>query len=231
MTSAALILVAPLLSSPAQGDAEDIFRECRKQFREAKTLQFKFTSVTTLGDREDKTVGTVHLGQDNKARIALRRERPGSTYTEEMISSGAKMIRIHSRDGRRQLLDAPKTLIGDCRFLLLRLGANEDRLGKIFRGRYLKSRHRLTGMQVSEFRRGAREKVGDREAQEIRYTLGYEGRGGGLEMRLWIDLETKLPLKRIVTIKGRPGIPPIVERYTEFRLNEKLAPVLFEILE
>ena len=83
-------------------------------------------------------------------------------------------------------------------------------------------------MTVYDFKAGAAEKVGERQAKVLRYRFGKGGKGDA-EIALWIDAENGLPLKRVFSnpigvFQGR-----FTETYSEFTLAPKIAEKAFEL--
>jgi hypothetical protein len=83
-------------------------------------------------------------------------------------------------------------------------------------------------MTVYDFKAGAAEKVGGRQAKVLRYRFGKGGKGDA-EITLWIDAESGLPLKRVFfnpvgVFQGR-----IIETYSEFNLNPRIDGKAFEL--
>ena len=73
-----------------------------------------------------------------------------------------------------------------------------------------------------------KEKVGEQEAQVVRYNLFLRGKVK-LSVRVWLDAETKLPLKRVTTIPGKGAQITVTETFTRLTLNPKIEPKAFEL--
>jgi outer membrane lipoprotein-sorting protein len=83
-------------------------------------------------------------------------------------------------------------------------------------------------IKAYDFKSGAAEKVGERDAKVVRYRCGQgDGCPGDEEITLWIDAKTLLPLKRSFVLK-RDGVR-IVENYTEFTLEPKVDAKDFDL--
>ena len=83
--------------------------------------------------------------------------------------------------------------------------------------------------KVSDFVLGKKEKVGEREAQVIDYKLVMDNRDTA-ETTIWIDTETKLPLKRVLSSKNANESLRITETY-RIRVNGKIDGKKFELLK
>lgn len=83
---------------------------------------------------------------------------------------------------------------------------------------------------VSDFKLGRKEKVGGREAQVVTFQLALrlmELGGRPVQVKVWIDIKTNLPLKRELIVDG--GALRFTDTYTDMKLDEKLDPRLFEL--
>jgi len=81
---------------------------------------------------------------------------------------------------------------------------------------------------VKGFKLGAKEKVGDREAQIVHYQIEDKRDGDVTEASIWIDTQTQLPLKRVLAGKTTDGRFTMTETYV-FTVDSKLEDKLFEI--
>jgi hypothetical protein len=88
-------------------------------------------------------------------------------------------------------------------------------------------------VNVYDFKLGAAEKVGEREAKVVRYRFG---KGGPCpddqEIILWVDAKTLLPLKRVFDLRKNRGVVSgivITEMYNEFTLDPKIDATAFEL--
>jgi hypothetical protein len=77
---------------------------------------------------------------------------------------------------------------------------------------------------------GAAEKVGGRNAKVVRYWFGDRVKGG-VEVTLWVDAKTQLPLKRVVDLGKNRGVVSgiITESYHGFALSPKIDRKAFEL--
>jgi hypothetical protein len=86
----------------------------------------------------------------------------------------------------------------------------------------------LTGpLVVSDFELGNKEKIGKRDAQAIHFAVKEkDGKpDDAKKLTLWIDCDAQLPLM-LVMMEGKRRI---VETYTEWQLDPKIDPKLFEL--
>jgi len=87
--------------------------------------------------------------------------------------------------------------------------------------------------KASAFKLGKKEKIGKRDTQVIEYKLTLENTPKeaaklALSEQLWLDVETNLPLKRVLTGKLDKEFT-YTEIYSEFTLNPKVDAKLFEL--
>jgi hypothetical protein len=83
-------------------------------------------------------------------------------------------------------------------------------------------------MTVYDFKAGAAEKVGERQAKVLRYRFGMGGPGDA-QVTLWIDGETGLPLKRVFLNAKGVFMGRFTETYAEFNLNPKIEGKEFDL--
>ena len=214
-------LTLALWVGPQATEAEQLYRKTREKLEKSGTVQFSFK----LASEDERWKGSVLLGKGNRARVEMTRKRAEAEYLLVMVSDGKRLL---WKNPNRSLETAtPKTMRADVADLLTKLGANEDRMEDLFRGR----RAKVERIEAKEFRMGAREKVDGRDAQEIRYKLAVRGRGGGLAVRLWIDLERHLPLKRTLALAERApdASAEATETYTAWKVGEPVDESKFVI--
>jgi outer membrane lipoprotein-sorting protein len=83
-------------------------------------------------------------------------------------------------------------------------------------------------MTVHDFKAGAAQKVGEREARVVRYRCGKGGRDDA-EITLWIDAKNGLPLRRVFSNPKGVFAVRITETYSEFKLDPKVDGKAFEL--
>jgi hypothetical protein len=80
---------------------------------------------------------------------------------------------------------------------------------------------------IKNLKLGAKAKVGKRNAQVIDYQV--ELLGKSFKASVWIDTQTLLPLKRVLTTEEGDKAIRINETYAAFTVDAKQDPKLFEI--
>lgn len=81
---------------------------------------------------------------------------------------------------------------------------------------------------VGDFKKGAAEKVGGRDAKVISYVFGPRDEKVVDRFTLWLDARTLLPLKRVIVLNSRNM--HITEVYPEFKLDPKIDAKAFELV-
>jgi outer membrane lipoprotein-sorting protein len=236
-----LLAAALVPAAPAQENAaEKLFRAMEKKIRSAKALEVVFTYQF-----EGKaTKGSFLLTNDNKAR--LRVSGPFSFGVKGdagfvLISDGKKFKLKGAR-----LVRAPN---GQAGFKLG--GQTEGEIPKAFHAWRAAEVSRIgigvmvlglpytlgdetdpdaegVRMKVNDFRAGAAKKIGKRQAKAVHYRCG-KGGNDDVEVTVWIDTETGLPLKRVYLAHPESEKIRITERYSATKLNPKVDAKAFKL--
>ena len=83
-------------------------------------------------------------------------------------------------------------------------------------------------VKVSDFKFGKKEKVGDRQAQAVEYRSAFKG-NEPMATVVWIDIETKAPLKRMFRMKAEGKDGSMTETFHDTKLDGKIDPKKFEL--
>src|SRR5262245_55089460 len=200
-------LVSLLLAAVAQDNgAEKLFRKMGDKIDKAKTIQVAFEATIEQGPFGGKMKGTLSVGEGDKLRLEASGEFGGKKGQITMVSDGTKMKTVEGEEGKlkdRGEQDTPKNLGKSVKYAVKTVG--------VAAGIFIGMRNSSDGkdepkiedvISVAEFKLGAKEKVGGRQAQvlECKATIA-EGGGKKMpaEVRVWIDVETHLPLKHVLT--------------------------------
>lgn len=165
--------------------------------------------------------------EGNKARFEFTATIGAQVIEFRLISDGSKMSEWQKPPGRKTVRDTQKDLTDQTAGMLRRSGV----LSAVFlaeTGGVPRAKKGEEAFQVSEFKLGTTEQVGTREGQGIEYKLSLPD-GRTLPVKLWIDTETHLPLKRVVA--GRIGAADlqVTEIYQEIRLDPSIDPERFQL--
>ena len=223
-----LALVALVLALPAfaqDNEGEKLFRKVEQQVRAANSLKVVFDIDGQVGKDTVKQQGTLLVAEGNKGRLELKTTVGGKIVTEQMVADGKESA----------FLDAGK-IVGERK--PVNAGSTETALAVTIRAGVLaalqvgpdpKNKFDVDKvLAASDFKLGAKEMVGSREAQVVTYTLK-SPTGDMLQTTLWIDSKTELPLKRTTRGKVKDVKTTAVEVYSEFALNPTLDPKIFEL--
>jgi outer membrane lipoprotein-sorting protein len=215
------------LTAYGQEDAgEKLFRAMEKKVRAAKAMQLvcEVEGRLSAGGEQQKIKANQQFAGPNKARIELH----SGSYNSLFVSDGNMAL---TREGVR--LGEPKKADPQL---------NEGLTGTIALGGFMLPRLILrreagrfnadTTLLISEFKLGAKERVGTVDAQAVQYSVKFGGLTTGpaekVVVTVWIDPKTQLPLKRKVIV-GNQEADYFTEVYTEFVIDPKLDAKVFEL--
>jgi outer membrane lipoprotein-sorting protein len=212
-----------------ENDAEKLFREMEKKVNSAKAV--RVASDDKADARGVRLKLILVFAEGNKCR--LEHEFTGDLQGLEgkpvkviTISDGAKLLSTENGKPRPKD-DAPTDLTRMLQGSISRCGMSVQWLtgldGK-------KQGFKIDeDFKVTDFVLGDKEKVGEHEAQVVRYNLSLRGKVK-LSVSVWLDAKTKLPLKRVTTIPDKEEQKlTVTETFTQLTLNPKLEPKVFEL--
>ena len=212
------LITAVLLLPQEKNEAEELFKKMEEKIAKARTAQARVTGE--LGPTGIAITATCWLGEGKEARVDLEGRIGGGVLKSNLISDGKK-VRLEAPGKDPALFDAPEHLGRLSRTFLTRNGIM-GMFDMAFESKSIRAES-APNTRMTDIASGAREKVGDREALEVRYRLG-----GGKDpdrVSVWIDVATHLPLKRVV----KQGDTNLTVTYSEFKLNEKIDAAKFEL--
>jgi outer membrane lipoprotein-sorting protein len=256
MHHALSILLLPALLPAAQAqdnEAEKLFRTMDKKVQAANAVQVTFEielraikgreEDSKLKDKVSRANGFLLWTKDNKVRLKISGEYVGM----ELVSNGQK-LKLATDEGEARTIDQAKamptpnhlhSLVGT---VMSRAGVTAGSMiitfapGPQFTPIFLASGEGAKKdfdpdsfkMSVWDFKAGAPEKVGGRDAKVVSYKLGPKDDKDSTPVTLWIDAKTLLPLKCIVVITKENM--HINELYTEFKLDPRIDAKAFELV-
>jgi outer membrane lipoprotein-sorting protein len=223
-----LAFLPAVLLALAQGEnqAEKLFRESEKKLAEADQVQITVESTLEGTPKKGRLKGTLLLAKGNKASMVVQGNLRGEEFKISAVSNGTKMKMEMIMSKPQEEQDTPKNLNA-------MFAGSFSRVGMLagFRTRTQQAGEKEPGLddmfKVSDFVLGKKEKVGEREAQVIDYKLVMDNRDTA-ESTIWLDTETKLPLKRVFSSKNDNESLRITETY-QIRLNSKIDGKKFEL--
>jgi outer membrane lipoprotein-sorting protein len=220
-------LPAVLLAlAPGENQAEKLFRESEKRLAEADQAQITIESTLEGTPEKGRVKGTLLLAKGNKASLVVQGNLRGEKFNLSAVSDGTKMKMEMAMLKPQEAQNTPKN------FNAMIVGSF-SRVGMLpgFRTTTQQTGEKEPGLddlyKVSEFVLGKKEKVGEREAQVIDYKLVMDNRDTA-ETTIWLDTETKLPLKRVLTSKNGNESLRVTETY-RIRINGKIDGKKFEL--
>jgi outer membrane lipoprotein-sorting protein len=223
-----LVLIPALVFALAQdaNQAEKLFRSGEKKVSEADTVHISVDSTLDSSKGKAKLKGTVSLAKGNKARVDLTGEFLDKPFKLLLVSDGTKSKAEISLAKAGEPKDTPKNFNALIAGGVSRMGV----IGSVMMARSNKPGEKEPELddqfKVSDFTLGKKEKVGGREAQIIDYKITMERET--INAQVWLDSETKLPLKRVLTVAQGNDRGTITEIY-EVRVNGKIDAKKFEL--
>jgi outer membrane lipoprotein-sorting protein len=222
------VLAALCLGAPAfaqDSDAEKIYRAMENKIRAAKTLHVAFgTESEQNGKKKSPVKGSIDFTQGNKARFEMVIDPAGSAEKILAVTDGKVMYQQFgdSKAKPEPIRNAPmdQKLPG----MLARGGPIYGGFDAFDLG--ISAPFDLDKeLPIKNFKLGAKEKIGNRNAQVVEYQTNYHAGTEVMKVSVWIDTQTQLPLKRVVVQDNKR----FIETYTAFTLDGQLDPKLFEI--
>jgi hypothetical protein len=236
-----LALTFAALASPAsagEDEAEKLFRRAENNLLGAKTVWVEFDLKTGKADGGWKAKGTLVLGEGDKFRIDGAGESDTVRFKRALrIGDGTKVYTVLRKEKPRTE-DSPKGVGKVLRSLAARPGI-------LLEFDAITSKEATTKtFKASDFKLGAKEKLGDIEARIVEYTVVVKGRvnlycgatfGFAVEglvkipVKLWIDTKTNIPAK--LQIRWAPAVAKGYHEFTEtlkFTVNGKVDEKLFD---
>jgi hypothetical protein len=211
-------------------EAEKLFRAAEKKLADAETVQinttiaYKFiTAAGKLKDIEVKRKGIALLAKGNKVRVDLTQPRfPGGPLKPVLMSDGTQSEYANGTIEKTPLnanaiLAGGFSRAGVVGFLSMSKDRDDktDTLDKL--------------LALSDFSLGKKEMIGGRQAQRIDYKFRF---GFSLfqtekhHAQVWLDSETNLPLKRVISGTFIADPLHVTETY-DIRLNSKIDEKMF----
>lgn len=214
-----LALVAIALVLPQEkNEAEELFKKMEGKLANAKTIQLKLSGE--MQPMKLALTGELLFDEAGKMRMELE-GKSGPDLLKALMLSDGKNLRLESSDKKDpKSFEVPETLGKLARACFARAGF-VGTLDALDNDRDVKLEPDAQ-FAPKGFKLGAKEKVGEREAQAVDYTMAKAGHPESA-VTVWIDKETLLPLKRTVKMGGMS----LTENYSGVKLDEKLDAAKF----
>lgn len=217
---ALLLVILPALVAQDGNEAEKLFRKMEMKITQAKSLELVFD--LTMDGRDKLTVkGKFLLASGNKARMELDVDSPREKNMMIIIGDGAAV----------QMVEGDKKGFPE---------TTSDHLSQVIRDSLARSslmagmegidKKRSLKLTTADFQLGAKEAVNGHMAQIVTYKLINENaKDRTINVQVWIDVKTSLPLRRVLTIERGERKESITENYTTLTLDPMLDAKLFEL--
>ena len=227
-----LALIAAVLLLPQEkNEAEKLFRSMEEKIAKAKSVQFSWKLTAKVKQGEITVEATILLDEGNRVRIDTKGKMPGVDeedliIQDLIISDGTKLKSVGSRN---LTVNTPSTLNKTLQGCLTRGGPSYT-LMVLNMSYYSKESDPARLITLSNFAMGKTEKVEERESQVIDFksTLGLANKQEST-VKLWIDIETGLPVKRVFVVNEMNQEITTTEVYTSLKLDGKIDPSKFEL--
>mgnify|MGYP001231689149 FL=1 len=205
-------------------EAYFLFEKMMKKIDGAKTLQVEFEMMNERGEQKREASGKLALAGGNKMKMDLVMASPRGDQKLVILSDGKKSMQmqgsqrkeVDTLEGRNEILQKMFSRLGvmvGFMFSDNEFGAEKGKLKKI--DDYLT----LTG-----FKKGESEKVDGREADVVTFLAQISIKEDKAAVKVWIDSETGLPLKRSITPyrDGKPSEDEMLETYVKITLDAEI---------
>lgn len=222
-----LLLMPAVLFLVSQNgnEAQKLFEKMSKKLADAKELHINAEATFESGKKEGKLRATIRLAKGNKNNTSITADFGGKEITMAVISNGSKMKLRSPFDKETETKDTPEDFNAKILRSLQQGGAFMSTMALPSSGK------KKEPFKISDFTLGKKDKVGEHDAQTVKYKLKMPQEDELIDVELWIDAATHVPLKRILTGKSKSGeMARIAETYRVL-LNPKAQPELFKLAD
>jgi outer membrane lipoprotein-sorting protein len=210
-------------------EAEKLFRQMETKVMKAKAVECAFDSKIEVDPGGGTAKGTLHLSDGNKMRLVINAVQDGEKVTITTVSDGMKWKTITVPGGEEKATDVKKSLNDVVRATISRSGLTLAVLARPPADN-VKEFKVDEEFKVSDFKLGKKDKIGDKEAQIIEYTLKVNpSKVEPVTVTLWLDSKTQLPLKRVFKMKLDNKEGTVTETFSKLDLEAKIDANQFEL--
>lgn len=222
MQATFLVLLLPVLTQN-NNEAEKLFNKMEKQIQEAKTLRVLYRASCNIQGPKDKDTtsvkGMIALAPGNKTRLEMGNIDAGDSDKGTLASDGGSVEPVGLG------IDIPKAAPANfhqgMRNAVTRYGLTTGIMAMALKDD-LKP-------QLSDFQLGKKEVLDGREAQIVTYKMTAPKTKQVIQISLWIDVKSLLPLRRVCAVDGRDYQGTLTDTYSTITLNPDLDPKLFQL--
>jgi outer membrane lipoprotein-sorting protein len=219
------MLLAPVVQAQ---EAQKLYDALEQKLAKARAYRFGFSIEAQDRDEITKAMGTVIVAADNRLKITFM-GMVGKRPTKGTIVSDGKMLVSQGEfDGKPENKSRPASakLSSATTAMLSRAGLFVAIDAAVEAGAP-KDAAELKIMGLTSI---GKEKVGDRDANVIEYQLLPAGEKTPATIRLWLDAQTSLPLKRTLEARDSDKVVfRVVETYNQWEIDPKLPDETFTL--
>jgi outer membrane lipoprotein-sorting protein len=218
----------PVVEKPKETEAEAFLRKVEEKAVKAKSIKYKTKIVMAMGQEEITFAGEGSFKESDKFKLSMEGEMMGKAMQVAVVSDG-KNVHIDGEggptSGEATTVALPKDAGEGTRLCLVRLGS----LIAMFYGdkKFKEKEGSIKDIvTVSAVKFDKEEKVGERAAKVLTYTITIEDKNDTGEIKLWVDAETLAPLKReINTGNGQT----MTETFSTWSFDEEIKDDVFTL--
>jgi hypothetical protein len=215
-------------AAQAQESAQKLYEAMEQKLAKAKAHKIEITSDFFAGGEARSLQGTLIVAEGNCLKIAMEVKHPKRHIKLLWVSDGKTLFTKEEKEGKpsMQAGPVPEQLGEQCTLVLGRGGvlllllSLESQRGDIKDGAALKPH---------DFKMLAKEKVGDRQALVIEYRLSFPQTKDPATCKVWLDPDTRLPLKRTLELPQDGAVFRAAETYGRWELDPKLPEGTFAL--
>jgi hypothetical protein len=221
-----VLLAAGVPVRAQDADAEALQRGFEKKLATAKAFTVKFRIESTRGANL-RISGDLTVAGD-KLRLTFDGRDGDKPMAGAFVSNGTDSAIKTVVDGKAEVKNSP-----------VRPGLVEFVVAFSNRAGLFISVDSVTGpapefkaehVRAMQFKLLDRQKLGDRQAQGVQYQLAVPGQRDVILCKVWFDVETGLPLKRVVEVSRNRTVELVVtETYAGWALEPRLAGNEFDL--
>jgi outer membrane lipoprotein-sorting protein len=214
------VMTLLLAVDPGPDSAEAVFKRMEQPILKCKMLEADVE--ISVGPGKDTTLkGRLLVARGNKMRLELNGSLQGKPGKMTLVSDGTRM-RMIADTGPGKDQDTPKQLSEITLASLTRTGVFVPLFFIVEVVEPGKKFDLDKECAVSDLELGKKERVSGKERQALDYKLTTKAGKEPLAVTVWIDLETNLPVKRVVTLEQGKETVTVTETYTKAVLQDKI---------
>ena len=211
-------------------EAELLLREMDARINAAKTIRIEFTiDDSHVGKEQRLTQGSLVIADRNRFRYELK-----GTITANVVSDGKRMVSVFAKPPEKKSQLTPEWFNEVLKSWLGR-GGTFVSFGKVLAYAEASVGNQPgeeAGPRVSNARMLPSEDLNGVKARVIEYDLAWPKILADIDaakVKVWIDLKTKLPLRRTMTLQFGSEEKRYVAIHAKFELNPVLDDKQFEL--